>query len=116
MISEETFYGLAESRSTTIDLFLFIVSPRVQTVNPSSNFLKVSLPKATDLKLGGPWFFIMNRSDTFTLSIRDFLDNELFQLPPEEAVTLSLLSRTSQGGAWFFGIPTAFTTATGENT
>ena len=84
------------------DTTLLLSSKRVQAFS-KVNGEAVILPDARTLKLGGPYFFIMNikpLTGPTALRVRDSLSTLLFSLSANRASLMSLLDNTTQAGVW----------------
>lgn len=102
MISEDTFFGLAVDRVIIADLLVGIGDGRVETITPNLAGLKVRLPNARRLVRGGPRFYFINLSPSFSLDFVDFADGALITLDPLEGTVVGLVSNLDTAGTWQF--------------
>lgn len=86
---------------------------RVQVYNPDTNGHKVILPDFSLLKEGGPHFYIVNRSSTFSLDVDSFNAEETFALASDKGVILSVF-RTVGDKGWIGVIRDFLGSAIGE--
>jgi uncharacterized protein (TIGR02217 family) len=101
IITGEFFYGNAQvTDPMTADITITPLSGRVQEVNPTSSGLKIHLPDASDLPLGGPYFFIFNTNETNSVSLRNSAGSEVVSIGTGEGVEV-LLSGTASTRRWF---------------
>lgn len=91
--------GGAVTRSISENLALSPNDARVQVITATVNNLKVGLPDATLMTLGGPKF-IMRNAGSKPFRVRDFTGKVLFVLPPTLTVSISLEDDQSAGGIW----------------
>lgn len=95
------------------NLLLYRNAPRVQILDPSADGFIVTLPDFQLLKKGGPHFYIVNISDTFTFTVESSNMQESFLITTEKAIVLSTFRDVGQK-AWFANIRDFIGSAIGE--
>ena len=73
---DDEFYfgGAATPISLGADITLTQINGRVQRIDPSGPGFKVFLPDETNLKLGGPYFYMQNADTTDSFALKTFAD------------------------------------------
>ena len=98
---EDFFYG-GSTRWGTIatNQSLAIGYGRVQSYSPSVGSLKVFLPDATNLSLGGPYFYLMNEG-SFSFDLRTSTDAAVITVPTSGMVYVVLGTNSAGTKTWF---------------
>ena len=73
-VDDEFYFGGAKDTAVTGDLTLTQIDGRVHRLDPDQSGHKIFLPDVTNLKLGGPYFYIVNADTTFTMLLRTDAD------------------------------------------
>jgi uncharacterized protein (TIGR02217 family) len=73
---DDEFYfgGAATPIALDADITLTQINGRVQRLDPTGSGKKVFLPDETNLKLGGPYFYMQNADTTDSFALRTFAD------------------------------------------
>lgn len=97
---DEFFYGGSYNvGSMSADISISLANGRVVVVDPQSSGLSITLPAATNLPDGGPYFYIVNDSATYAVDIRDSAGSFLFSVPTGSFAVLVLVGTT-----WYEGV------------
>jgi hypothetical protein len=101
MISQADFYGGADIDATlSASRTLVCGSGRVQALTPQFAGIDVSLPDARTLRLGGPHFYVLNLSGSYSLEIRDADGALLETLAANKIAGCHLVAQANAAGAW----------------
>lgn len=100
---DDLFYfgGAATPVSLGADITLTQINGRVQRIDPTASGFKVFLPDETNLKLGGPYFYIQNPDASFTFLLRTNLDVVVATIAALSSVTVVLGLNASSVKTWF---------------
>jgi len=107
------FMGNGTFIALTANTSLYRGAPRVQVLTPDANGYTVELPDTAQLKKGGPHFYIINTSDTFTFDVESPNGFDLFSLGTEEGIVLGAFKNDGQE-RWFGKIFGLTNTTAGE--
>lgn len=100
---DDEFYfgGAANTVSFGADITLTQVNGRVQRLDPSIASLKVFLPDETNLKLGGPYFYIQNADLSLSFLLRTNLDVAVATIAANSNVVVVLGLNASSVKTWY---------------
>jgi len=100
---DDLFYfgGAATPISVSADISITQIDGRVQRLDPTGPGFKVFLPDETNLKLGGPYFYIQNADATDTLALRTNLDVAVATIATSSKVIVVLGLNASSVKTWF---------------
>ena len=100
---DDEFYfgGAAISKTVGADITLTQINGRVQQLDPTGPGFKVFLPDETNLKLGGPYFYIQNPDLSFSLLLRTSADVAVATIAADSNVVVILGLNASSVKTWF---------------
>lgn len=102
-MSQVTFMGRGTKFQTGSNVTLKHGSERVQLIQPTVSVIDVTLPDATELKKGGPIFYVINNAVfAYFLQIKDNDGNVLTLFGKHDAGILFLLDNSTSAGVWSF--------------
>lgn len=101
-IEDEFHYGGAKDFGSIADnITVSLLDGRVLRASPSTSGVKMTLPDATNLELGGPLFFITNYSATDSLSLRNDADTEVLLITVGISVIVCLGVDNVAAKTWY---------------
>lgn len=101
---DDEFYfgGAATPIALAADITLTQINGRVQRIDPvGSSGFKVFLPDETNLKLGGPYFYIQNPDASFTFLLRTNVDVAVATIGTQSNVVVVLGLNASSVKTWY---------------
>jgi len=100
-VDDEFYFGGAQLVSLVADTAITVTNGRVQLVTPTASGFKLLLPDNTNLKLGGPYFYIINGSGTFTYLLRTSADVAIATIGVNGLITIILGLNASSVKTWY---------------
>ncbi len=100
MITKEIFFGGATERSISADVQLTAGSLRCQFIDASAGTFSIILPDATQLKAGGPIFYIFNVDGVDSFDIEDNDNNVIETIVAGDVAILYLFDNSTTAGNW----------------
>lgn len=101
-VDDEFYFGGAASPvSVSADITLTQINGRVQRLDPTASGFKVFLPDETNLKFGGPYFYIQNPDASFTMLLRTNLDVAVATIAANSNVVVVLGLNASSVKTWY---------------
>ena len=100
MISQAAFFGGADVADVSADRTLVCGSKRVQALTPQFSGPDLILPDARTLRLGGPQFYVLNLSGSYTLPVKDGGGSVLTTLAAGDAAICALVEQADAAGTW----------------
>lgn len=100
---DDEFYfgGAATPVSVSADITLTLIDGRVQRLDPTGPGFKVFLPDETNLKPGGPYFYIQNPDVTDSLLLRTNGDVAVATIAADSKVVVILGLNASSVKTWY---------------
>jgi uncharacterized protein (TIGR02217 family) len=99
--SDELWMGGSAAISLTGDTTITELDGRVLTVTPDASGHKLYLPDATDLALGGPYFYIKNGSGSYTINLVNALGAAVVTIATSAMVEVVLGEDDSDVKTWY---------------
>lgn len=100
-VDDEFYFGGAKTTSITGDISLTQIDGRVHLITPDASGYKIFLPSKTDLKPGGPYFYFINGSGSFTFLLRTSDDIAIATIATSALVTAVLGLDSSSVLTWY---------------